>query len=39
MYQAAGAIYLYDLKIKKTRKVSTDDSSDYRYPHGEATPK
>ena len=39
MYQAGGALYLYDLKTKNTRKVSTDDSADYRYPHGEATPK
>jgi hypothetical protein len=39
MYQAGGVFYLYDLKTKKTRKVSTDDSADYRYPHGEATPK
>lgn len=39
MYQAGGALYLYDLKTKKTRKVSTVDSADYRYPHGEATPK
>ena len=39
MYQAGGALYLYDLKTKKTIKVSTADSADYRYPHGEATPK
>ena len=39
MYQAGGALYLYDLKTKKTIKVSTDDSAYYRYPHGEATPK
>ena len=39
MYQAGGALYLYDLKTQKTRKVSADDSADYRYPHGEATPK
>ena len=39
MYQAGGALYLYDLKTKNTRKVSTADSADYRYPHGEATPK
>jgi hypothetical protein len=39
MYQAGGALYLYDLKTKKTRKVSTDGSADYRYPHGESTPK
>ena len=39
MYQAGGALYLYDLKTQKTRKVSSDDSADYRYPHGEATPK
>ena len=39
MYQAGGALYLYDLKTKKTRKASADGSADYRYPHGEATPK
>ena len=39
MYQAGGALFLYDLKTQKTIKVSTDDSADYRYPHGEATPK
>ena len=39
IYQAGGALYLYDLMTQKTRKVSTDDSADYRYPHGEATPK
>jgi len=38
---AAGkrALYLYSVKEGTTRKVSTDDGADYRYPHGEATPK
>ena len=39
VYQAGGALYLYTLKSGKTQKVSTDDKADYRYPHGEATPK
>ena len=39
VYHAGGALYLYDLKTKKTGKVSTDNGADYRYPHGEATPK
>jgi hypothetical protein len=38
---AAGkrALYLYNIEKRITRKVSTDDGADYRYPHGEATPK
>ena len=36
---AAKSLYLYDLKSEKTTKVSTDPKGDYRYPHGEATPK
>ena len=39
VYHAGIALYLYELKSGKTRKVSTDDGGDYRYPHGEATPK
>ena len=34
-----GAIYLYTLEDKSTRKVSTNPKADYRYPHTEATPK
>ena len=32
-------LFLYNVKEGATRKVSTDDGADYRYPHGEATPK
>lgn len=39
VYHAAKSLYLYDLKSRKTTKVSTDAKGDYRYPHGEATPK
>lgn len=39
VYQAGGKLYLYKLADESTRKVSTDDKADYRYPHGEATPK
>lgn len=39
VYHAGGALYLYTLKSGETQKVSTDDKADYRYPHGEATPK
>ena len=38
-YHAGRALYLYELESGKTRKVSTDAGADYRYPHGEATPK
>lgn len=39
VYHAAKSLYLYDLKSGTTTKVSTDAKGDYRYPHGEATPK
>ena len=39
VYHAAKSLYLYDLQTGKTAKVSTDAKGDYRYPHGEATPK
>ena len=39
VYHASKSLYLYDLKSGKTTKVSTDPKGDYRYPHGEATPK
>jgi Tol biopolymer transport system component len=39
MYHAGGALYLYTPSTKTTLKVSTDGKADYRYPHGEATPK
>ena len=39
VYQAGGKLFLYTLADGSTRKVSTDDKADYRYPHGEATPK
>ena len=34
-----GELFLYTLEDGSTRKVSTNDSADYRYPHTEATPK
>ena len=39
VYHASPSLYLYTLKDGSTRKVSTNDSADYRYPHCEATPK
>jgi len=39
VYHAGGKLYLYTLEDGSTRKVSTDDSAKYIYPHGEATPK
>ena len=39
IYHAGRSLYLYELQNGNTRKVSTDDKADYRYPHGEATPK
>jgi hypothetical protein len=39
VYHASPSLYLYTLKDGATRKVSTNDSADYRYPHCEATPK
>ena len=39
VYHASPSLYLYTLKGGSTRKVSTNDSADYRYPHCEATPK
>lgn len=39
VYHAGKKLYLYTLEDESTRQVSTDDSADYRYPHGEATPK
>jgi len=39
VYHAGRKLYLYTLKDGSTKKVSTDDRADYRYPHGEATPK
>jgi ankyrin repeat protein len=39
VYHASPSLYLYTLKDGSTRKVSTNDGADYRYPHCEATPK
>ena len=39
VYHASPSLYLYTLKDGATVKVSTKDGADYRYPHGEATPK
>ena len=39
VYHAGGSLYLYTLENKKTVKISKEAGADYRYPHGEATPK
>ena len=39
VYHAGRKLFLYTLVDGLTRKVSTDEKADYRYPHGEATPK
>jgi hypothetical protein len=39
VYHAGRKLFLYKLADGSTRKVSTDRNADYRYPHGEATPK
>ena len=39
VYHAGGKLYLYALKDGTTRRVSTNLGADYRYPHGEDTPK
>jgi len=39
VYHASPSLYLYTLKDGSTTKVSTKNGADYRYPHGEATPK
>lgn len=39
VYHASPSLYLYTLKDGSTKKVSTNDRADYRYPHCEATPK
>lgn len=39
VYHASPSLFLYTLKDGSTRKVSTNDSADYRYPHCEAAPK
>jgi hypothetical protein len=39
VYHASPSLYLYNVKDGTTRKVSTTDGADYRYPHCEATPK
>ena len=33
-----GQLYVYQLADRSTRRVSTNTSADYRYPHGEAAP-
>lgn len=39
VYHAGRKLFLYTPGDGSTVKVSTDDAADYRYPHGEATPK
>ncbi|MGA1291203.1 MAG: hypothetical protein ACO30R_08380, partial [Ilumatobacteraceae bacterium] len=38
VYHANRKLFLYTLADGSTKKVSTDEKADYRYPHGEATP-
>jgi len=39
VYHASPSLYLYTLEDGSTRKVSTNPRADYRYPHGEKSPK
>jgi hypothetical protein len=39
VYHASPSLYLYNVKAGTTRKVSVNDSADYRYPHCEGAPK
>ena len=39
VYHAGRKLFLYTPADGSTVKVSADDKADYRYPHGEATPK
>jgi hypothetical protein len=39
VYHASPSLYMYTLADGATRQVSTQEGADYRYPHGEATPK
>ena len=39
VYHAGRKLFLYTIKDGATKQVSTDNRADYRYPHGEATPK
>jgi hypothetical protein len=39
VYHASPSLYMYTLEDGSTVKVSTKEGADYRYPHGEATPK
>ena len=39
VYHASPSLYVYTLADGSTKKVSTKPGADYRYPHGEATPK
>ena len=39
VYHAGRKLFLYTPDKGTTKQVSTDDQADYRYPHGEGTPK
>jgi len=39
VYHAGRKLFLYTIMDGSTKQVSTDNKADYRYPHGEATPK
>lgn len=39
VYHAGRKLFLYTIKDSSTKQVSVAEKADYRYPHGEATPK
>ncbi|HCQ79307.1 MAG TPA: hypothetical protein DIV46_04985, partial [Verrucomicrobiales bacterium] len=39
VYHAGQKLFLHTTDTGTTEQVSTNDQADYRYPHGEATPK
>ncbi|MFQ6097713.1 MAG: ankyrin repeat domain-containing protein [Armatimonadota bacterium] len=39
VYHASPSLYMYFLEDDSTRRVSTTDGADYRYPHCEGAPK
>lgn len=39
VYQASPSLHIYNVEDGSTVKVSTQEGTDYRYPHMEATPK
>lgn len=39
VYHAGRKLFLYTIKDSSTKQVSVAEQADYRYPHGESTPK